>query len=377
MDRHVALLLVDSRQWICKYDGPRRLGMLPRMSVYAVKRKTAKGDRWYVRADITIKTPTDTVGVVDAQRITIHLDTCDTEARAEARKKIARDELADGKVPTRGPRLKASTQSLRKWGEAWIATRHDLADVTRKPYERMIRTWPADLAALDPQVISHTDVQEWVTEMSRREKRNGVKGGLARGSIARELGVLKLVLDYAGRSANNPARDRNVKLPRRKRKQHRLPNRAQILELHAWLPTRIPLMNLLEHTGLRIQEAGNLRWRDVDHARARLLVTKSKTDAGIRFVTQLPGAPQFPVMPDGANPASLVFPKAGSFTNVLRETHERRGTFLMGSHDWRHLHASRLLHEQILSPAQIAARLGHSTPAILLTTYAHVVPPDD
>lgn len=95
-----------------------------------------------------------------------------------------------------------------------------------------------------------------------------------------------------------------------------------------------------------------------------------------RTPTGTPGTPDFPVMPEGANPAGLVFPQAHSFTNVLRETHRRRGTFLMSAHDLRHLAASRWLHEGVLSPAEIAARLGHSTVAITLGVYSHTVPPD-
>jgi integrase len=49
----------------------------------------------------------------------------------------------------------------------------------------------------------------------------------------------------------------------------------------------------------------------------------------------------------------------------------------MSSHEFRHLAASRWLHEGVLSPAEIAARLGHTTPAVLMMTYAHVLPPSD
>lgn len=340
------------------------------MSVYIVRRETKKGPRWYVRAEITRKSPADAPGTVNVQHATLHLGTFDTERRAKMRKEVAKDEIALGREPQRYAQEAApvKTRTLREVGEEWIATRHDLKEVTRKPYVRMIRTWPDEIADLDVTAITHQDVQAWVTVMARR---------LKRGSIARELVVLKLVLDYAD-VPDNAARNRRVKMPTKQRRVYRLPTKAQLLEIRARLPRREALFDLLEHTGLRIHEAANLRWRDIDTARGRLLVEESKTAAGRRFVEHLPGTPPFPLKPAGVDPSRKVFEHPGpmTLTNVLRESHKRHGTFLMSAHELRHLHASRLLHEQILSPAQIAARLGHTDPGITLRTYTHVVPPD-
>lgn len=356
------------------------------MSVYAVKRVTKKGPRWYVRVELPAEInysvfDSATGKYLRTVRPMIHLGTFETEKAAKRRIEAAKKDIDAGRIPRRFEDSAVVRETtLREVAMKWIATRHDIKDITRIPYERMIRTWPDSLADLDPATITHQDVQEWVEWMAKRPKRRGRRGkpqaGLMRGSIARELGVLKLVLDYAERSVDNPARDRRVTLPRRQRGVYRLPTRAQIAELHEALPSRVPLMNLLEHTGLRIHEAANLRWCDIDHARGRLLVQESKTTAGRRFVEHLPGTPEFPRKPEGEDPNRLVFPQARSFTNVLRETHYRKGTFLMSAHEWRHLHASRLLHDQILSPAQIAARMGHTDPGITLRTYTHIVPPD-
>lgn len=324
------------------------------MSVYAVKRETKKGPRWYVRAELP--------GLP-----MIHLGTFDTEKRAKTRIKTALDDIAAGIVPARfRSEDTPSSRTLARAATEWIGVRHDLADVTKTPYERMIREWPDDLSRLDPARVTHGDVQEWVTDLSKR---------LTRGTIDREITVLRMVLDHEGVHPN-PARDKRVKLPRNERRHHRLPTRAELEALRVALPTRVPLMLLLEWTGLRISEAAALTWGDIDIKRGRLLVQKSKTNAGTRWVERLPEAPQFPAKTADAESTRRVFPQARSFTNVLRETHERRGTVLISAHDFRHLHASRLLHDGILSPAQIAARLGHANPGVTLKVYAHVVPPD-
>jgi integrase len=327
------------------------------LSVYIVRRQTLKGPRWHVRCELR-------------NQPVIHLGVYDTERRAKIRREAAKDEIAQGRVPQRFAQAEApaASKTLSVAGLEWIDTRHDLKDVTRRPYERMVKAWPASIASLEVTMITHADVQAWVMDMTPR---------LKRGTIARELVVLKLVLDYAGRYIDNPARDRRIRLPRREPNTYRLPTRAQIAQMHEVMPNRVPLMTLLEHTGLRIHEAAQLRWRDIDTTRARLLVVQSKTPAGRRFVEHLPGTPPFPMPGEGDDPAALVFPRARSLTNVLRESHIRYGSFLMSAHEFRHLHASRLLHEGILSPAQISARMGHANPAMTLKTYAHVVPPDD
>lgn len=106
------------------------------VSVYAVKRETKKGARWYVRAELP--------GLA-----MIHLGTFDTEKRAKTRIRDALDEIAAGRVPVRFKGEDApSSRTLARAATEWIAVRHDLSDVTRIPYERMIREWPADLSSL-------------------------------------------------------------------------------------------------------------------------------------------------------------------------------------------------------------------------------------
>lgn len=327
------------------------------VSVYIVRRETkTRGARWHVRYEQGRNDPI------------VHLGVFASEREAKLRRKAALEVVARGGIPQRARIGRpAPSVTVQDVADAWLATLHDLADNTLRYYRRTARTLPDWLARMDPAEVTHIEVQRWVDELKQR---------LARGSIVLELGVLSQALDYAGVPVN-PIADRRVRLPRRERKVYRLPNRAQIARMHEALPSRVDLMLTLEHYGLRVHEAAALRVRDVDERRGRLLIADSKTASGVRFVERLPGAP--PLTREGRAPGELVFrPSPQSFTSGLSKLY-KDGTlpWLFSAHDFRHLHASRLLHEGILSPAQIAARLGHAHPGVTLSTYSHVVPPDD
>ncbi len=136
-------------------------------------------------------------------------------------------------------------------------------------------------------------------------------------------------------------------------------------------------------TGVRFGEFGGLQWTDMDWANNRVVIrrqrsaitgemTAPKTNAGTRWIDlpadlivqlkihrlRTPGDLMFPV--DERNFRSRVWHPA------LR----RAGLRSIRIHDARHTHASLL----IGSGADIVAvsrRLGHSNPAITLTTYSH------
>lgn len=330
---------------------------VPSMSVYLVRRETKKGARWHVRCELP-GTPI------------IHLGVYETKTLADLRRGKALEDIALGRIPRRFTSIAPVQRTVRDVAKEWVGTLHDIADSTRSYYVRSTSTLPDWLADMDPDAVTYTDIQKHVADMSQR---------LKRGTIDRELAVLRMLLDNAGVAAN-PVRDKRVRLPRRGPKRMRLPSTKDIALLHEILPTRADLMTLLEHTGLRIHEAAALRWEDLDYTRDRLLVRESKTAAGRRWVDHLPNTPAIPTpetLPSW-QPHDLVFrnPGAMRLTDALRAASINHGVPRFSAHDFRHLHASRLLHQGILSPAQIAARLGHANPGVTLSIYSHVVPPD-
>jgi integrase len=346
-------------------------------SVYIVPRATKTGDtRYSVRAEL----------VIPEGRRVLHLGTYADEKHAWKRKLAVLDEIA------RHPTDSAALASLQARGKevrtlltvaivanAWLEAREDsLAAGTYRSQRQSVNAFPAWLARIDWRDVKPSDVQRFATERGKTCRR---------GTVRKDLGVLRQVLDHAALdypdAKPNPASLRRLHVVKSAAKEYRLPTRAQLAEIHSVLASRSDLMLLLEWTGLRIEEAAALRWDDFSTdpktGRRRLRVRVSKTRAGVRFVEHLVGAPGFPQPGIEANPIGLVFrsPKPSTLTNALARAHRKHGTFLMSAHEFRHLAASRWLHEGVLSPAEIAARLGHTTPAVLMMTYAHVLPPSD
>jgi integrase len=342
-------------------------------SVYIVPRATRQGDtRYSVRAEL----------VIPEGRRVLHLGTYSDERHAWKRKLAVLDEITRHATDAQAlAALTSATNERREQpvatvAQAWLDARVDaLAPGTYRSQRQSVAAFPAWLTRLDWRDVKPSDVQRFATERGKTCKR---------GTVRKDLGVLRQVLDHAALDdpRPNPASLRRLHVVKSASKEYRLPTRLQLAEIHAVLATRSELMTLLEYTGLRIEEASALRWDDfsVDPktGRRRLRVRVSKTRAGVRFVEHLVGTPAFPEPLVHGDPG-LVFgsPKPSTLTNALARAHTTHGAFLMSAHDFRHLHASRLLHTGALSPAQIAARLGHSNPGITLAIYSHCVPPDD
>lgn len=163
-----------------------------------------------------------------------------------------------------------------------------------------------------------------------------------------------------------------------------------------------PLYLLLVSTGLRLGEALALRWNALDLAAGTLEVRQSvqrirgewvfsapKSRAGIRVIS-IPRevvhelrryrARQIEQRGPAAWAADgLVFcNREGGPLNPsvaehgLKRLCQRLDITVVTPHGLRHLHASLLLSEGLPIP-DVSRRLGHASPAITMTTYAHVV----
>ncbi len=158
---------------------------------------------------------------------------------------------------------------------------------------------------------------------------------------------------------------------------------------------RRALLATLTFAGLRIGEALDLRWRDVDLAGARLRVRQSKTDAGVRYVDLLPALHDEltalkarVAVPD---PSAPVFPSAAGtrqdrnrvrnrvLTPAIKRASERLeadgGAPLP---EGLTLHALRRTFCSLLvalgkDPAYVMAQMGHTDPAITIGIYSKVM----
>lgn len=255
--------------------------------------------------------------------------------------------------------------------------------------------------------FQHTRMDEFTIEAVDRYATSKTGGRLSNATVNKTLDVLSGVLETAreyGHLQANPARGRRRRLPISRKPRSFLDTAKGIvalLEAAAELDRearrrrgqRRALLATLAFAGLRIGEALDLRWGDVNLAGGRVKVRDAKTAAGVRSVNLLP------VLRDellayrsrvpGASPDSLVFGTSTggrqSETNVRRrilapavkKANERLAKReleplpdRLTPHSLRRTFASILAALGEPMPSVIR-QLGHTDPTLTLRIYAH------
>jgi len=155
-----------------------------------------------------------------------------------------------------------------------------------------------------------------------------------------------------------------------------------------------PLWVLLGTTGLRIGEALGLKWSDVDLVAGRVQVRRAlqrQRGRGLVFVEpksvtsrRCVELPQLAIrVLEQQGPwakGELVFPnregeptESSTVSDALEVALDRAGLPRIRVHDLRHTTATVLL-EAGVHPKLVQHLLGHSTVALTLNTYSHVIP---
>ncbi|MCW2960126.1 MAG: hypothetical protein JWM90_513 [Thermoleophilia bacterium] len=221
--------------------------------------------------------------------------------------------------------------------------------------------------------------------------------GLANNTIRRNLAPLRALLATAvedGLIRSNPAAGfRNVYGVRRQDTfVHKALSDDELVRLLDAVPESYrELLEFLAETGLRIGEAIELRWKDVDFAAGRVHVQRRwykdgvdapKSRFGIRAVPLTPERAQ--ALADRAGRAEQLL-----FTNSAGQRHDscnlmkrivRPASIVAGIpwatvHCLRHTCASRLFRAG-WNAKQVQMMLGHHSPAFTLATYVHLMPDD-
>ena len=133
--------------------------------------------------------------------------------------------------------------------------------------------------------VLHSDVQQWVHELStqpRRDRRHHTADPLSSATVAKVHRVLSLVLDNAvadRRLATNPAH--GVKLPRVVHAQRVYLTHREVHQIAALCAAVEPIYGLvvkfLAYTGVRFGELAALRVRNLDLTRRRAYIVESVT----------------------------------------------------------------------------------------------------
>jgi len=255
----------------------------------------------------------------------------------------------------------------------------------------------------------HRLPQITVAEVDRYRQSKVAEGLLSPRSINMGLALLAQVLEVAveyGHLDRNPAagRRRRLKAPR-PRPVHidTAEHLAALLEAATVLDGgrasqttgRRAAMAVLLFAGLRAEEVGDLRWRDVDLANGRLHVGRAKTDAGVRDVDLLPilrdELASLKAACDGSGPDEPVFvtssgkrrdrhnlrqrvvaPLARKADELLAERDSHPLPAGLSPHKLRHTFTS-LLVALGNDPAYVMAQLGHTDPVFTLRVYTHMM----
>lgn len=284
-----------------------------------------------------------------------------------------------------------------EFAEAWLASQTNLKPSTRARYEWAIKQHLAPrFGKLKLGEIKEDHVAHLITDMQRED--------YAPATIKAVLGPLSLILGRAVRrgaiSANAVAGLERAERPKGQRRAMRILAREEIATLlDATASEHRPLIATLTFAGLRVSEALGLRWGDLDLDRGYLHVrgqldhatrerATTKTTSSTRAVILMPAlgrmlaahrlASKFSADTDPVFATAVGTP--GNRDNVRvrvlapavkRAGLEGEGRPKLRTHDLRHTFASLLIAGGG-SVVFVASQLGHSSPTVTLTTYAHL-----
>lgn len=307
----------------------------------------------------------------------VRAGTFKTEREAKARRDLVAGEIAYGRNPAELlAQLSSAVDylvSFETWGERYLASRIDVDANTAKNYGSCIKSISETFGDRSPASIAATEIAEWIATLADRRKP---------GTLRRYLIAFRLVLDYAGVDPN-PARDPRVRLPKQVREEPNPPSAEHFLAVLDALGAKWRLVFVtIEQGALRLGEAVNLRWGDVDAAGLRLRLPKSATKRDRARWVYLPqwlmDAIDDTCPLDDRTPERKVFQgitEATAYQAMARACKNAKVPHYH-PHDLRHRRIT-IWHQSGVPARELAERAGHARPSMSLDVYSHVMPADE
>src|SRR5262245_9495016 len=191
---------------------------------------------------------------------------------AKARRDFVAGELAAGRDPAvlltamHNPAPPPKVETLDERFGAFIESRVDVGPKTLGLY-RNARSKLGTLADADPATLTAADFQQWIA----------ANADLSPKTLAHYLSSVRQVLDFCDIEPN-PARSKKVRLPSGETAEVDVPSNDewQAIKRHARKRSSLPL-RLIEAEGLRVSEAADLTFGDVDFAEGRIRISRART----------------------------------------------------------------------------------------------------
>lgn len=326
------------------------------------------------------------------------------------RKRIARtyDEALDVKATLRtdkrrGEHRENTVLTFEEYAKGWIGTyqgrtTRGFRESTRVGYRRTIEAKAIPFFSKRTDTLAGVEPQDvrafiaWLFDEKAQKRKLGVS--TVRGHVA----AVKVLLATAvedGLIRHNPAAGIRISKPgapvieRDARELRRAMDTDELGRFLRACPAEWePFFRLLAMTGLRISEAIELRWGDVDFGAKRLRIRRQFYEGVVAPPKSKHGSRDIPLStamarllwPRQGAPDGLVFtgPRgnrldhAWMWRQVLEPARDKAKLPWVTFHTFRHTCASILFAES-RNPKQVQMWLGHSDPGFTLRAYVHLI----
>jgi integrase len=247
--------------------------------------------------------------------------------------------------------------------------------------DALLKTWKG-LETLDIKRITKQDCLRWRAEFGNRYGATTTNGTLS---------ILRRVFDIAvdtGARYDNPARMKEVKRARVRRKELRLPEPDQFAALikevresgSGFSPHCADAIEFFSYAGPRLKEAARIFGRDCSFTKNEIVIRgDAKTGTKNWEIRRVPMIPEMRKLLERLkvergeqtfldNPV----PKVRKFNRSLKRACKKLGLFHLTHHDLRHLFATRCIESGVDIPT-VAKWLGHKDGGVLaMQTYGHL-----